>query len=328
MIALLGGLLTFLVLAGWSSDVAHGAVARPAVPTLLIDRDFPDPSILSTDMADYAYSTSSRYAGRWINVPVAEADTLTGPWVAAGIDALPTLPAWAVAGRDGDVWAPDVTERADGVYLMYFAAPEKDGEQCIGAATSPSPTGPFAPVGDRPVLCDPRDHGAIDPMAYTDDGRHYLVYKDEADGTGDASSLWINEVTPSGVDLIGPRSRLLTADVGGDEERIAEAPFLVRHDGRYVLFYSAGRWNATYHVKYAVSDQLTGPYTRQGTILGTDAGRGAVPDPGGEDLVRTACGDYLFFHGVIGGNGGTVRRGLFATRLDWAHGVPVPTAAG
>src|SRR5947209_6758625 len=85
--------------------------------------------------------------------------------VAAGLDALPTLPGWvAYDGGSGsyDVWAPDVSRRDDGTYLLYYTARDTSGMQCIGAATASTPAGPFAPVGTQPLVCNAPDHGDID----------------------------------------------------------------------------------------------------------------------------------------------------------------------
>ncbi|MEV5410850.1 family 43 glycosylhydrolase [Thermopolyspora sp. NPDC052614] len=97
-------------------------------PAAVISTDFPDPDVIRAGSTYYAYSTSS--SGR--TVPVASAPSATGPWTIRG-DALLTKPKRA---GQGGFWAPDVSRRADGRYLMYFVAPIHDdrGPRCIGAA--------------------------------------------------------------------------------------------------------------------------------------------------------------------------------------------------
>jgi arabinan endo-1,5-alpha-L-arabinosidase len=309
-----------------AAGLAGGGVAAPATtapvasaaPQPVITRDFPDPSAIQTDTGWYAYSTNSSYGGQVVNVPVATAPAATGPWSAGGTDALPTLPGW-VAYDSGsgshDVWAPDVSRRDDGTYILYYTAHDTSGLQCIGAATATTPAGPFTPVGTQPLVCNAPDHGDIDPTTFTDNGHHYLVYKDNANSAGQPASIWINEVAANGITWIGNRYRLLTADTGGDEHTVAEAPSLTIHDGQYVLLYSADAWNATYHEKYAVSATLTGTYTKQGTLLDTSTWAGAVTDPGGADTV----GGWLFYHANTPDG-----RGLYVSALTWPHNTPQP----
>ncbi|TDD24480.1 family 43 glycosylhydrolase [Nonomuraea diastatica] len=148
-----------------------GAATAAVPPPAIIEADFPDPDVIRAGSTFYAYSTSSR-AGR---IPVAEAPSPTGPWTVRG-DALPGKPSWA---GDGGFWAPDVTRRADGHYLMYFTGPSTATKRmCIGAALSPTPLGPFRPIGDGPLVCDPAEGGDIDPSSFVDtDGTRYLLYK-------------------------------------------------------------------------------------------------------------------------------------------------------
>jgi lysophospholipase L1-like esterase len=293
--------------------------AAPQVTSApVIARDFPDPDVLLVGGNYYAYSTNSGYAGRTVNIPVATATSPTGPWTADGTDALPNLPGWVTVDPSNgtkNVWAPDVSRRDDGVFLMYYTAHHSSGLQCIGAATASSPTGPFTPVGVDPLVCNSPDHGDIDPSSLVLDGHRYLVYKDNANSAGVPASVWINEVAANGINWIGNRFKLLTADTGGDEHTVLDAPTIVRHGSQYVLFYSADAWNATYHTKYAVSSTLTGAYTKQGTVMDSTTWPGAVSNPGGQDVV----GDYLFFHGSTS-NG----RALYVTQLSWPHGVPTP----
>ena len=86
--------------------------------------------------------------------------------------------AWA---RGGLTWAPDVSQRADGRYLLYYTAHSiAINRQCIGAALASSPLGPFEPVGTGPLVCDAGDAGDIDPSSFVDtDGRRYLLYKND-----------------------------------------------------------------------------------------------------------------------------------------------------
>ncbi|MFC0628805.1 family 43 glycosylhydrolase [Kribbella deserti] len=295
--------------------------AATEAPQPLISRDFPDADLLQAGTTYYAYSTNASYDGRLVNIPIAQASSITGPWTTDGVDALPRLPGW-VAFDPGSgtyrVWAPDVSQRADGVYLMYYTARHTSGLQCIGAATAGTPTGPFTPVGVEPLICNAFDHGNIDPASLVVDGRRYLVYKDDANSVGRPASVWIHETAANGINWIGERHKLLTADAGGDERTVLDAPIIVRRDGRFVLFYSADAWDANYHVKYAVGTSLTAPFAKQGTVIDNTTWPGSIRNPGGQDVI----GDHLAFHALTSGG-----RGLHVTEVAWRNGVPVLTDA-
>lgn len=285
------------------------AEAKTVPPGVLIDADFPDPDVLQVGDTFYAYSTSSG-AGR---VPVASAPAATGPWTITG-DALPERPPWA---GDGGFWAPDVSLRTDGSYLMYFSAPHTaSGRMCIGAATSTGPTGPFQAVGSGPLVCAPEEGGDIDPSSFVDaDGTRYLLYKNDGNAVGQPTIVWLQQVADDGSTFVGARAELLRND-RPEEGGVIEAPVLVRRPTQYVLFYSAGPYgNDTYFTGYAVAGSLTGPYAKAfRPLLTTASVDGAVAGPGGADVHD----DRAYFHGWVGG-----ARWLYTAELGWANDFPV-----
>ncbi|MEO3756022.1 family 43 glycosylhydrolase [Streptomyces sp. B6B3] len=284
--------------------------ALSVAPRLVINDDFPDPDVYAEGDAYHAYSTSSRH-GR---VPYATAPGPDGPWTVRG-DAMPTPPAWT---GDGGFWAPDVSRRQDGRYLMYFTGPDAaSGRMCLGAALADSPTGPFVPTSNRPLVCNPDEGGDIDPSSFVDtDGTRYLLYKNDGNAVGQPAILWLQRTEADGVTLVGGRTELLRNDLPS-EEGVIEAPVLVKRDSHYVLFYAAGVYSTpNYQTSYAVSGSLTGPYTRAYRPLMTTASLdGAVSGPGGADI-----GDgRIFFHGALSAGG----RGLYVADLGWDHDYPV-----
>ncbi|WP_163513620.1 glycoside hydrolase family 43 protein [Fodinicola acaciae] len=288
-----------------------------ATPAPLINRDFPDPDVLRVGDTYYAYSTNSTYADGLRNIPYASAKKVTGPWSVGPVDALPQAPSWTdfdPGSGTNLIWAPDVSRRPDGRFLMYFAANVHGQVQCVGAALADRPTGPFHNVGDAPLVCDPVD-GAIDPSSLVVGGRHFLVYKDNANAHDRPASIWLQPVAADGLTFTGPRTRLLTADPAGDENNVIEAPVIVRHGGRFVLLYSANPYTVDYHVKFATAWQLTGPYRKSGTyVMDSSTWPGAIANPGGQDLV----GDHIVFHANIPSG-----RGMFAAGLRWRGSTPV-----
>lgn len=285
------------------------ANAASQAPALVIGQDFPDPAVLQAGSTYYAYSTSSG-SGR---IPYATASAPTGPWSVKG-DALPTKPAWA---GDGGFWAPDVSRRSDGTYLMYFAGPSvAQGRMCVGAAVANTPAGPFTSVGGTPLVCNASEGGDIDPSAFVDtDGRRYLVYKNDGNAIGAPTIIWLQPVAADGVTMTGGRTELLR-NTRPEEGGVIEAPKLVRRPSQYVLFYATGVYSQnTYSTSYGTSASLTGPYTKAyRPLLTTDSVNGAVQGPGGADVL----GDHIFFHGWLSNS-----RGMYVADLGWANDFPV-----
>lgn len=283
--------------------------ARTVHPGVMVDADFPDPDILRAGSTYYAYSTSS-WAGR---TPVASAPSPTGPWSVRG-DALPQKPAWA---GDGGFWAPDLSRRADGSYLMYFTAPHTaSGRMCIGAAVSATPTGPFRALGSAPLVCNPAEGGNIDPSSFVDtDGTRYLLYKNDGNAIGGPTVVWLQRVQADGVTFAGGRTELIRND-RPEEAGVIEAPVLVKRASQYVLFYSGGSYAGnSYFTSYAVSPSLSGTFAKAyRPLMTTETFDGAVRGPGGADVI----GDRIWFHGWNGG-----ARWLYSAQLGWAGDYPV-----
>jgi arabinan endo-1,5-alpha-L-arabinosidase len=256
----------------------------------VINRDFPDPDVLRVGEIYYAYATN----GRGANVQVARSTDLVR-WERLR-DALPALPAWA---RPGFTWAPEVTTGASG-YVMYFTARHAaSGRQCIGAAVSAAPEGPFTPAAPGPLVCQLREGGSIDASSFTDeDGTRYVLWKNDGNCCGMETWIYLQRASGDGLSLEGEAVRLLRGEPGW-EGGLVEAPTLWKRAGRYYLFYSANRYSgAEYAVGYAVADSPTGPYRRApGPLLATSTGQGPIIGPGGQDLVATEGGrTWLLYH--------------------------------
>ncbi len=281
--------------------VTPAPTARPTVPpgfyvNPVLDRDFPDPDTLKVDRWYYAYATN----GNGRNIQAARSQDLVTWEVLA--DALPRLPAWAVQDF-GWAWAPEVWRPArGGAYVMYhvarFAIGKAGGAQCIGTATSARPEGPYRPVGDKPLVCQVSEGGSIDPATFVDDdGRAYLLWKNDGNSGGGQTFLYIQPLAPDGLSLTGEPVRLLTADKAW-EGVLVEAPTLWKHADRYYLFYSANAFNTPrYATGYAVAHDLLGPYQKPADpLLKTTVAAGIV-GPGGQDVVVGPQGDtWLLFH--------------------------------
>ena len=154
----------------------------------------------------------------------------------------PVLPAgpsgtWDESGN----WAPDIIE-VEGVYYLYYTGSDADNNQKIGLATSTDlyhwtkhPANPVVEPGawsDRHVG---KDVAGRDAMVFADEARdRYLMYYTATMADGRAC-----------IALAESQDLIQWVDLGPtyiEEDRSynrCESAYLVAHQGRYYLFYSA-----------------------------------------------------------------------------------------
>ncbi len=311
------------VMAGGLSGCGGGSAARAQAPAssspstgFAIDQDFPDPDVLRVGGTFYAYATNSPSA----NVQLATSrDGKT--WSVSASDVLPTLPTWALPGK---TWAPDVSAASAGRYLMYVVmASASPALQCIGVAASSSPSGPFKPVGNGPLVCPKGEGGAIDPSTFVDtDGTRYLLWKNDGNCCGLDTWLHMAPLSRDGLALAGPATKLVKQTAGW-EGSVVEAPVLVKHGSHYVLFYSANSYaGEAYAIGYATASSATGPYRKHPVpLLSTSSSKGRFTGPGGQDVVTGPDGhDLLVFHSW---DPARIYRGMDVLPLTWNGDQPV-----
>jgi hypothetical protein len=234
-------------------------VLGPGGPQSLFPSDVPDPFILRVGSLYYMYATQPWQDAT--NVPLRVSSDLIR-WRSLG-DAMPTVPAWADSGR---TWAPSVLARPH-EYVMYFTAEHYySRRQCIGLATSPTPSGPFIP--SRSILeCQLVGHGgSIDPQVFVDnDGTPYLLWKSDDNAIHLPSTLWAAKLSPDGLSLASQPVPMIHDDVPWEHYTI-EAPAMVHAAGHYWLFYS-GSWlgSSSYALGYALCAGPLGPCQEQTT---------------------------------------------------------------
>ncbi|KAL4959285.1 glycoside hydrolase family 43 protein [Aspergillus stella-maris] len=305
----------------FSLAVASSVVGSTAEPVRVLDRDFPDPSIIKTADGYYSFATTS--GGR--NVQVAHsADFVTWEFL-DDHDALPgPFPDWVDA--EPMVWAPDVFQRDDGKFVMYYSArPAGDGKHCLGVATSSAIEGPYTPQ-DESWACPLEKGGAIDAAGFQDDdGTLYVTYKIDGSALNTGGSefhptpLVLQEVKADGFTRVGDTVTLL--DRTDEDGPLIEAPAIVKADGFYYLFYSSHLFDSPdYDSKYATAPSVTGPYTRVGRVLapGDPSNVGPLSGPGGADI--TEDGTKFVFHANRNNQDPTGGRALYITRVSLAGG--------
>ncbi len=152
-------------------------------------------------------------------------------------------------------WAPQVhySEQLK-KFFMYYTVNEH-----LAVATSDSPLGPFVQEVKQQLLSEK----AIDSSFFLDDdGKAYLYYTKFDNG----SEIWIAELYDDLLYLnTGTARRCIRVSQSWEVERgtVNEAPFVVKHDGRYYMTYSANEDESAYYgIGYAVSDSPAGPWVK------------------------------------------------------------------
>lgn len=295
----------------------------------VLDRDFPDPSVLTSPVDGwwYAYATQSLTPdGVDIDIQVARSRDLVS-WDHLG-DALPTKPIWASSTQD--FWAPHVAAR-DGGYVMYYSAdPDAGGGLYLAVATAASPAGPFTDVG-APLECG-ESFVNIDPMAFRDpaEGRWWLFW-----GSG-FEPIRARELAADGLGFaVGSEATtVLEPDPYLEYENLIEGAWVIARDGYYYLFYAGDSCcvNPNYAVLVARSRAVTGPYEKLAAARAAESSAILEADgpwevPGHNAVVTDAAGqDWLLYHAInrderFGPRDSLVRK-LLLDRVTWVDGWP------
>lgn len=299
------------VTAGCSpSETPNAVPTDEGNQTQVLDEEFADPDILQVGDTYYAYAS----AGNRKNVQVATSSDLLA-WEILDDDALPKLPSWTIPGK---TWAPEVTQIAEGSFVLYFTATNFDPAlQCIGVATATDPAGPFTVVGDEMLVCPEDEGGAIDASTFTTDAGLNLVWKN--DGNCCDKDTWIQAapLSTDGLELAGPTTKLVKQTLEW-EGLLVEAPTVVPRDGGFVLLYSSNYFgDASYNVGYASAPALDGPWDKAPEpLLSSDSfGGDRYVGPGGQDLATAPDGQtYLLFHSW---DTAVTYRSMYAEPVEW-----------
>ncbi len=305
--------------AGTADVTSGGAFTNPVVA-----ENFPDPGLLEAGGTWYAYGTNTAAA----NAPVlTSADLVT--WQPAG-DALPEVGGWA---SRGNTWAPEAIRTAAGGYVLYYTARStRTDRQCIGAAVSGNPRGPFVDRAAEPLVCEPAEGGSIDASPYRHaDGAYYLYWKNDGNAIDRPTYIYGRRLSADGRTLTGPRMRLLANDAQW-EGHLVEAPQMVARNKRLYLFFSANAFDSdAYAVGYATCDTPLGPCrdAPENPVLRSSR---AAAGPGHSFLVTDESGaTWMLYHAWAPDAVGSVSPGrqVWLDRVDWVQDRPVvrgPTA--
>lgn len=325
--------LATLLLGGCATPPQHTQAAAGVEPVL--DTGFADPFILPLEDGSLAAYATNRAGPEGAPLHVAHSTSADGLHWTAPVDAMPSPPPWARAGRP-DIWAPEVM-RIGTRYVLYFTARHATRQRpdgltlCLGAATSDTPQGPFVPQPE-PLTCG-GTYGVIDASPYRDTdaaghARLWLIYKTDGNCCGVTTRFLVQRLAGDGLSLAGQPQAL--AGIANDapwEGHVIEAPQFVLHAGQLYLFYAGNDYGSgAYATGYARCDGPLGPChdAPENPILSSRPGPPALVGPGHQSVFHAHGRDWIAFHGWRpAGPGGSRYRALYILPLDWTYGRPV-----
>ncbi len=300
--------------------------AEPTIATVppgsfqnpIFRQDFPDPFVLNVKDTFYAFATNG--SGR--NIQVATSTDLIN-WELQN-DALPALPTWAKLGGSL-VWAPEVIAIGS-KYNMYYTARDKaSNKQCVGVAVADNPQGFYKDSSDKALVCQADEGGTIDPSPYRDGDKLYLYFKNDGNCCAQTTYLYVQEMAPDGLSLVGKPTQLVKNDATW-EGAVVEAPTMVKHEQSYFLFFSGNNYaGLDYAVGYATCKTAVGPCqdAPENPILKTALVKPPVIGPGHQHVLQIGNDTWMVYHVWEVSNGvKTSRRFMWLDRVNWKDGKP------
>lgn len=287
------GWITVLAVTGLLCAAVASAQDLPARPAFapnagnpILPGYYADPSVVQVDGRAYIYATLDPWGGRTLGC-WESADWKN--WTYRDLN-WPTKEACtSPTSRDAMVWAPSVVHGPDGKFHMAVSVGNE-----VWAGVADAPLGPWRnAVGEKkpwiPYDAKPGFH-MIDAEYFVDtDGTPYLYW-----GSG---FNWVNGKCWA----VKLKADFVTFD--GDVKDVTpanyfEAPFMLKHGGRYHLMYSSGKTTEeTYQVHVAVGDSPFGPFkeTAESPVLATDKTNDVI-SPGHHAVFEKNGKAYILYH--------------------------------
>ncbi len=296
------GLLLIVVFAKASAQQILKSAQSGTIQNPVLNKDFPDPTVVHIGNLYYAYATQARVNGKTWNIQVASSTDLQH-WALLK-DALPTKPSWAATTQD--FWAPHVLyDSSLKTYVLFYSGESDDTAtgKCLGVAFANNPMGPFVDKG-VPLVCG-EGFVNIDPMAFVDPqtGKKYLYW-----GSG-FKPIKVQEMEDDWRAFKKGTVEKNVVQPGSEKAYniLIEGAWLDYDKGTYYLYYSGDNCcgdKANYAVMVARADNPLGPFQRLGEAAAT--GRSAVLEkdsvwiaPGHNSVFRDAGGNaWTAYHAI------------------------------
>lgn len=291
-----------LLVLALSCTQTDAIIKDPEVNNPVLNKDFPDPTVISANGMYYAYATQSSVNGRMWNMQVASSPDLTH-WSLIG-DALPQKPLWADSTQD--FWAPHVLyDSSLNKYVMFYSGESDDTTlgKCLGVAYADAAAGPFIDKGS-PLLCGD-GFVNIDPMAFTDpqSGKKLLYW-----GSG-FGPIKVQEMSDDWKSFKEGSTALPVIWPGQESAYtvLVEGAWVDYVNNTYYLYYSGDNCcgdKANYAVMVARAQNPFGPFERLGKADGTGSSVILEKDekwmaPGHNSIIQDKGGrKWIAYHAI------------------------------
>jgi xylan 1,4-beta-xylosidase len=293
--------------------LGHSAGAQMPSTNPIVPGDHPDPTIIRVGNSYWTASTSGDWAPEF---PLLRSNDLRR-WTAAGA-IFPQSPSWA----SGSFWAPELVNDG-GHILVYYVGRKLGGPLCVAVATADRPEGPYVDHG--PLVC--QTDGSIDPaMARDEKGHPFLIWKEDGNSIGRPTPIWAQPLADDLIHLTGEPTQLIVNDPATWEGGVVEAPYIMRHDGHFYLFYAGNACCGSacrYAEGVARAGHLLGPWTKDpaNPIIRPNSNWKC---PGHGTAVETASGkDYFIYHAYPAAGMVYLGRESVLDRITWSDGWPI-----
>ena len=266
----------------------------------VIHGDFPDPGVLYNPY-DHRYWVATTSGDNPDAYAIHSSSNLIN-WTAKGYvfpQASAGRPAWAVS----DFWAPELHLVGE-KHVVYFAARNRNGMLSVGAAVSSNDiAGPYIDIGHE--LVTSLRFGMIDPTFFYDNGTNYLIWKEDANDPAHCPSrkcptqIYLSPLDSTGTKLLLPEGRwvVLLNQTQAWEGPLVEAPWIIRTNAYYYLFYSGNGYNSpSYALGVARARALQGPWEKNPRNPIVMTGLGSFYGPGHCSVMSDGTGEWWYVY--------------------------------
>ncbi len=179
-------------------------------------------------------------------------------------------PTWAAY----QFWAPELCER-DGRFYLFYSGNTDNTRRGTGVAVAEAPMGSFRNLSDRALT--PPEWECLDGHLFRDaGGGEWLIFVHEWVQCK-IGEMWAQRIAPDYTHLVGERHLLFRGQEASWSNHVIDGPMMVRHEGKYHLFWSSFNPRDGYCCGVAVADALLGPYTQyQEPVIARDGGHNCV----------------------------------------------------
>jgi beta-xylosidase len=150
--------------------------------------------------------------------------------------------------------------------------------------------------------------------------------KIDGNAKGAPTPIFVRQLADDGLSFAAASApvEVLTNQSSTWEGGVVEAPWVVKREGVYFLFYSGNVYDHRYRTGVARANALLGPYEKRGAPILANNERWVGPGHG--TVIRTGAIDYFVYHAWTNAGDGThlasAGRHVLVDRIEWQDGWP------